>query len=167
MQFCNCNDILSAGTAVLCLWRAGLNLAQPELVSICCARLTCSLGTQLSVLWYLTPVSLHPPIINDLQSLHMESTNMTNHDMIHSEYRFTILRPRFSTTEIEEFGEQVGFQCTVIMPQNSPVRCAEGQVQRRNALAQASASLEVCRQHHQVQHTCNFVLAVDCTAEST
>lgn len=63
--------------------------------------------------------------------------------------KYTVLRPRFSTTEVEEMGQLVGYQSTAVMPQNSPVRMAQGQVQRGKALAQASASLEACRQLHQ------------------
>ncbi|KAL0048140.1 hypothetical protein WJX82_008725 [Trebouxia sp. C0006] len=62
---------------------------------------------------------------------------------------YTVLRPRFSTTEVEEMGQLVGYRSTAVMPHNSPVRTAQGQVQRGKALAQASASLEACRQLHQ------------------
>ena len=48
-------------------------------------------------------------------------------------------------------GQLVGYQSTAVMPRNSPVRTAQGQVQRGKALAQASASLEACKQLHQVQ----------------
>ena len=48
-------------------------------------------------------------------------------------------------------GQVVGYQSFAVMPQNSPVRTAQGQVQQGKALAQASASLEACRQLHQVQ----------------
>ena len=47
-------------------------------------------------------------------------------------------------------GQLVGYRSTAVMPHNSPVRTAQGQVQRGKALAQASASLEACRQLHQV-----------------
>ena len=50
-------------------------------------------------------------------------------------------------------GEDVrllGYRSSAVLPNNSPVRIAEGQIQRTRALAQASASLEACKQLHQV-----------------
>ena len=44
----------------------------------------------------------------------------------------------------------MGYQSSAILPNNSPVRIAQGQIQRTRALAQASASLEACKQLHQV-----------------
>ena len=64
--------------------------------------------------------------------------------------RYTVLRPRFSTQMLGEDARLVGYRSSAVLPNNSPVRIAEGQVQRTRALAQASASLEACKQLHQV-----------------
>ena len=64
--------------------------------------------------------------------------------------RYTVLRPRFSTEVVGKDAKLVGYQTSAILPNNSPVRIAQGQIMRTRALAQASASLEACRQLHQV-----------------
>ena len=64
--------------------------------------------------------------------------------------RYTVLRPRFSTQVLGEDARLVGYRSSAVLPNNSPVRIAEGQVQRTRALAQASASLEACKQLHEV-----------------
>ncbi len=64
--------------------------------------------------------------------------------------RYTVLRPRFSTQVLGEDARLMGYQSSAILPNNSPVRIAQGQIQRTRALAQASASLEACKQLHQV-----------------
>ncbi|KAL0046074.1 hypothetical protein WJX82_001682 [Trebouxia sp. C0006] len=63
--------------------------------------------------------------------------------------RYTVLRPRFSTQVLGEDARLMGYQSSAILPNNSPVRIAQGQIQRTRALAQASASLEACKQLHQ------------------
>ncbi|KAL0030548.1 hypothetical protein WJX79_003716 [Trebouxia sp. C0005] len=63
--------------------------------------------------------------------------------------RYTVLRPRFSTQVLGEDARLIGYQSSAILPNNSPVRIAQGQIQRTRALAQASASLEACKQLHQ------------------
>ncbi len=68
----------------------------------------------------------------------------------HCNYRYTVLRPRFSTQVLGEDARLMGYQSSAILPNNSPVRIAQGQIQRTRALAQASASLEACKQLHQV-----------------
>ena len=45
-----------------------------------------------------------------------------------------------------------GYLSSAVLPNNSPVRIAQGQIQRTRALAQASASLEACKQLHQVEY---------------
>ena len=65
-------------------------------------------------------------------------------------HRYTVLRPRFSTQILGEKARVMGYQSSAILPNNSPVRIAQGQIQRTKALAQASASLEACKQLHQV-----------------
>ena len=62
-----------------------------------------------------------------------------------------MLRPRFSTQVLGEDARLLGYRSSAVLPNNSPVRIAEGQVQRTRALAQASASLEACKQLHQVR----------------
>ena len=64
--------------------------------------------------------------------------------------RYTVLRPRFSTQVLGEDARLMGYRSSAVLPNNSPVRIAEGQLQRTRALAQASASLEACKQLHQV-----------------
>lgn len=64
--------------------------------------------------------------------------------------RYTVLRPRFSTDVLGEDAKLVGYQTSAILPNNSPVRIVQGQLMRTRALAQASASLEACKQLHQV-----------------
>ena len=61
-----------------------------------------------------------------------------------------MLRPRFSTQVMGEDVRLLGYRSSAVLPNNSPVRIAEGQIQRTRALAQASASLEACKQLHQV-----------------
>lgn len=61
-----------------------------------------------------------------------------------------MLRPRFSTEVLGQNAKLLGYQTSAILPNNSPVRIAQGQVMRTRALAQASASIEACRQLHQV-----------------
>ena len=61
-----------------------------------------------------------------------------------------MLRPRFSTQVLGEDARLLGYRSSAVLPNNSPVRIAEGQIQRTRALAQASASLEACKQLHQV-----------------
>lgn len=65
--------------------------------------------------------------------------------------RYTVLRPRFSTRVLGEDVRLLGYRSSAVLPNNSPVRIAEGQIQRTRALAQASASLEACKQLHQVR----------------
>lgn len=82
-------------------------------------------------------------------------SRLTNAD--NSNCRYTVLRPRFSTQVLGEDARLMGYQSSAILPNNSPVRIAQGQIQRTRALAQASASLEACKQLHQV---CSAELAI-------
>ena len=68
--------------------------------------------------------------------------------------RYTVLRPRFSTQVLGN-DARLGYQSSAVLPNNSPVRIAQGQIQRTRALAQASASLEACKQLHQVCLSCD------------
>ncbi len=79
---------------------------------------------------------------------HPQLIRLMNAD--HSKCRYTVLRPRFSTQVLGEDARLMGYQSSAILPNNSPVRIAQGQIQRTRALAQASASLEACKQLHQV-----------------
>lgn len=79
---------------------------------------------------------------------HPQMSTLINAD--NSNCRYTVLRPRFSTQVLGEDARLIGYQSSAILPNNSPVRIAQGQIQRTRALAQASASLEACKQLHQV-----------------
>lgn len=51
----------------------------------------------------------------------LEEGNEAHKALVSQVTEYTVLRPRFSTTEVEEMGQLVGYQSTAVMPQNSPV----------------------------------------------
>ncbi len=63
--------------------------------------------------------------------------------------RYTQLRPRFSTAQVDG-----GFQTTVVLPNNSPVRMVTGKLQPRRPLAVHSSCLEAIKELYKVSLLC-------------